>query len=79
MNKNNEDKTSGGFDLTSKFWRTVLMIVAALLIFAGPTYVPYLLLDLLKVNYVASIVSGFVLLIIGLVLMWFLVRKKIIV
>jgi hypothetical protein len=79
MNKNNEDKTSGGFDLTSKFWRTVLMIVAALLIFAGPTYVPYLLLDFLKVNYVASMVSGFVLLIIGLVLMWYLIRKKIIV
>jgi hypothetical protein len=79
MNKNNQDKNSGGFDVSSKFWRTVLMIVAALLIFAGPTYVPYLLLDFLKVNYVASIVSGFVLLIIGLVLMWYLIRKKIIV
>jgi hypothetical protein len=79
MNKNNQDKNSGGFDVSSKFWRTFLVIVAALLIFAGPTYVPYLLLDILKVNYVASIVSGFVLLIIGLVLMWFLVRKKIIV
>jgi hypothetical protein len=31
------------------------------------------------VNYVASMVSGFVLLIIGLVLMWYLIRKKIIV
>jgi hypothetical protein len=79
MNKNNQDKNSGGFGVSPKFWRTFLVIVAALLIFAGPTYVPYLLVDLLKVNYVASIVSGFVLLIIGLVLMWFLVRKKIIV
>jgi hypothetical protein len=79
MNKNNKDKNSGGFGVSSKFWRTFLVIVAALLIFAGPTYVPYLLLDFLKVNYVASIVSGFVLLIVGLVLMWFLVRKKIIV
>ena len=79
MNKNNQDKNSGGFSVSSKFWRTFLVIVAALLIFAGPTYVPYLLVDRLKVNYVASIVSGFVLLIIGLVLMWFLVRKKIIV
>jgi hypothetical protein len=79
MNKNNQDKNSGGFGVSSKFWRTFLVIVAALLIFAGPTYVSYLLLDILKVNYAASIVSGFVLLIIGLVLMWFLVRKKIIV
>jgi hypothetical protein len=79
MNRNNGDKSSGGFDLTSKFWRTVSVIVAAVLIFVGPTYVPYLLVDRLKVDYVASIVSGFVLLIIGLVLMWYLVRKKIIV
>jgi hypothetical protein len=79
MNGNNEDRSSGGFDLSSKFWRTFLVIVAALLIFVGPTYIPYLLVGLLKVNYVASIVSGFVLLIIGLVLMWFLVRKRIIV
>ena len=79
MNRNKEDKSSGGFDLSSKFWRTFLVLVATLLIFVGPTYVPYLLVDILKVNYVASIVSGVVLLIIGLVLMWFLVRKKIIV
>jgi hypothetical protein len=79
MNKNKEDKSFGGFSVSSKFWRTFLVIVAALLIFAGPTYVPYLLLDILKVNYVASIVSGVVLLIIGLVLMWYLIRKKIIV
>ena len=79
MNKNKEDKSFGGFGVSSKFWRIFLVIVAALLIFAGPAYVPYLLVDILKVNYVASIVSGVVLLIIGLVLMWFLVRKKIIV
>ena len=79
MNKNKEDKSFGGFGVSSKFWRIFLVIVAALLIFAGPTYVSYVLWDILKVNYVASIVSGFVLLVIGLVLMWFLVRKKIIV
>ncbi|HLE76018.1 MAG TPA: hypothetical protein VI864_08295 [Candidatus Bathyarchaeia archaeon] len=78
MNKNSEGKSSGGFSAGSKFWRIFLVIVAALLIFAGPTYVPYLLVDILNVNYAASIVSGFVLLIIGLVLMWYLIRKKII-
>jgi hypothetical protein len=79
MNKNKGNKSSGGFDLSSKFWRTFLVLVAAVLIFAGPTYVPYLLVDFLNVNYVASIVSGLVLLIIGLVLMGYLIRKKIIV
>jgi hypothetical protein len=78
MNRNNKGKSSGGFDLTSKFWRTFLVIVATLLIFGGPTYVPYVLVDILNVNYAASIVSGLGLLIIGLVLMWYLIRKKII-
>ena len=79
MDKNNEGKDSGGFDVSSKFWRIFLVIVAVLLIFAGPTYVPYLLVGILNVNYAASIVSGLALLIIGLVLMWYLIRKKIIV
>jgi len=79
MNRNKEDKSSGGFDLSSQFWRTFLVIVATLLIFAGPTYVPYLLVDIVKVNYAASIVTGLALLIVGLVLMWCLIRKKIIV
>jgi hypothetical protein len=79
MNKNNQDKNSGGFGVSSKFWRVFLVIVAAFLIFAGSTYVPYLLWNILKVNYVASIVTGFVLLIIGLVLLLYLIRKKIIV
>jgi hypothetical protein len=36
------------------------------------------LFDALKVNYVASVVSGFVLFIAGLALLLFLIRKKII-
>jgi len=78
MNKDSEGKSSGGFGASSKFWRIFLVIVAVLLIFAGPTYVPYLLVDLLKVNYVVSIVSGLALLIVGLVLMWYLIRKRVI-
>ena len=78
MDKNNEGKNSGGFDVSSKFWRIFLVIVAALLIFAGPTYVPYLLVDRLNVSYATSMVSGLALLIVGLVLMWYLIRKKVI-
>ena len=73
-----EDESAGMFDLNSKFIRTTLLIVTVLLIFAGPTYLPYVLNGILHVNYVASVMLGAVLLVVGLVLLWFLIRKKII-
>jgi hypothetical protein len=73
-----EDESAGMFDLNSKFMRTALVIVAVLLIFAGPTYVPYVMNGILKVDYVASVIVGIVLLVAGIGLLWFLVRKKII-
>jgi len=78
MVENDESNNVGRFDVSSKFWRVLLVIVAVFLIFAGPTYISYLLFKILNVNYVASIVSGFALFIVGLLLMWFLIRKKII-
>ena len=78
MVENDESNNVGKFDVSSKFWRVFLVIVAVFLIFAGPTYFSYMLSDILNVNYVASIVSGFALFIAGLLLMWFLIRKKII-
>jgi len=79
MVENDENDNVDRFDVSSKFLRVLLVIVAVVLIFAGPTYVSYLLFDVLNVNYVASVVSGFALFIAGLLLMWFLIRKKIIV
>ncbi|HUT16857.1 MAG TPA: hypothetical protein VMW84_00995 [Acidobacteriota bacterium] len=78
MVENDESNNVGRFDVSSKFWRVFLVIVAVFLIFAGPTYISYLLFNILNVNYVASIVSGFALFIAGLLLMWFLIRKKIV-
>jgi hypothetical protein len=78
MDENDESNDVGKFDVSSKFWRILLVIAAVFLIFAGPTYISYLLFNILNVNYVASIVSGFALFIAGLFLMWFLIRKKII-
>jgi hypothetical protein len=75
MVENDENNKIGPFDLNSKFTKVVLIIVSVFLIFAGPTYVSYLLAD---VNYVASVASGFVLFIAGLILMFFLIRKKVI-
>jgi hypothetical protein len=74
-----EDESAGMFDLNSKFMRTALVIVAVLLIFAGPTYVPYVMNGILKVDYVASVIVGIVLLVAGIGLLWFLIRKKVIV
>jgi hypothetical protein len=78
MEENEESEGSGMIDLSSKFWRTFLLIVGVLLVFAGPTYVPYVL-NLAHVNYFASIGVGLVLFVVGLVLLFYLIRKKVIV
>ena len=78
MVENDENNNVGRFDVSSKFMRVLLIIVAVILIFVGPTYVSYVLFEILNLNYVASMVTGFALFIAGLFLMWFLVRKKII-
>ena len=72
-----EDESAGMFDINSKFMRTSLLILTVLLIFAGPTYVPYVLISL-NIYYWASVLVGLALLIVGLVLLCFLVRKKIV-
>ena len=74
MVENDENNKIGPFDLNSKFIRVILIIISVFLIFAGPTYVSYLLAD---VNYVVSVASGFALFIAGLILMFFLIRKKV--
>ena len=78
MVENDENDNVSRFDLNSKFMRVFLILLSVFLIFVGPTYISYVLFDALKVNYVASVVSGFALFIVGLLLMLYLVRKKII-
>lgn len=73
--KNENVKVTG---IYSKFWRITLVIISMLLIFAGGTYVPYVLTHTLKSGYYSSIGIGFILFIIGMGLMAFLIRKKII-
>jgi hypothetical protein len=73
----NENSRIGGFDLDSKFWRILMIIVAVFLIFIGPTYVSYLLSDVLRIEYIASVAIGLVLFALGLALIVFLTRKKI--
>ncbi|MCL5876974.1 MAG: hypothetical protein M1540_04080 [Candidatus Bathyarchaeota archaeon] len=63
--------------MDSKFSKIALTVVAVLLIFVGPTYVPYLL-NSVGLEYFASIGLGLVLFIVGLVMLIYLIRKKVI-
>lgn len=73
-----ENDESIGFGMDSKFMRILLIIVTVLLLFAGPTYVPYMLSSGLNLSSVASMATGLALFIAGFLLMLFLVRKKVI-
>ena len=77
MTEKNENAQVSGID--SKLMKIVLTVVAVFLIFVGPTYIPYLLSDILHVDYIASVAVGAVLFIVGLVMLVYLIRKKVIV
>ena len=74
MMENNETIEVSGIE--SKFTRITLTIISVFLLFVGPTYVPYLLSDVLKVDYIASIGIGAVLFILGLAMLIYLIKKK---
>ena len=73
----NDEKVQVGY-LDSKFMKVAMTIVTVFLIFVGPTYIVYLMSDILKLDYIASISVGAVLFIVGLVLLIFLIRRKVI-
>ena len=74
MTEENENEQVSGID--SKFMKIALTIVSVFLIFVGPTYIPYLLVDILHADYIASVAVGAVLFIVGLVMLIYLIRKK---
>jgi len=76
--RESKGKISARLDLSSKFWKTLLTVLAAVLTFAGPTYVVYVFINILKIDYFLSMISGVVLFLIGLVLIWYLIKNKII-
>jgi hypothetical protein len=78
MTENEEIKTMDNSFIASKFGKVLLTIVSVVLIFAGPTYVIYGLAVIIKIDLAASFVVGFVLFVVGLVLMRYLVQKKIV-
>jgi hypothetical protein len=79
MTEKMEKSKSTRFDLNSRFWKTFLLVLAVLLTFAGPTYIVYVVfLRILKIDYIVSMASGFALFVIGLGLLWYLIKRKII-
>lgn len=74
--KDQQDETSEGLDSTSKVRKTFLFILAAFLTFAGPTYMVYVFVNGLDLDYAVSMASGFALFLVGLALMLYLVRSK---
>lgn len=74
-----EDKTvSGGRIAESKFLRILMILLSVALLFIGPTYIPYLMTDALKIGLIVSDVTGLVLFLIGAVMLGILIRKKVI-
>jgi hypothetical protein len=76
MTEDYENVQVSGFE--SKFVKVAMTIVAVFLIFIGPTYIPFLMSDVLKADYIASIGLGAVLFIVGLAVLVYLIRKKVI-
>jgi len=63
--------------MDSKFSKIALTLLTVLLLFLGPTYVPYLLTSV-GLEYFASIGLGFAFFVVGLVMLVYLIRKKVI-
>jgi hypothetical protein len=75
--KESETKSQSRFDPTSRFGKTILVVLAAIFTFSGP-YVVLVLSSALDLDYAISMVSGVAIFIVGLVLIWYLVRKRIV-
>jgi hypothetical protein len=70
-----QPKTAGA--PSSRIGKMLLVIIAALFTFGGP-YLAYALIHILNVEYFLSMISGFVLLMVGLVLIWYVIRRKVV-
>jgi hypothetical protein len=78
MAKEKQKSGNGASNLSSKSLRTLLIVLTVFLIFAGPTYVVYVLLHVLELNYLISMGFGFALFVVGLVLLLYLIKKGVI-
>lgn len=71
-----ESKSGRRIDTSSKTRKTFLVVLTACLIFAGPTYIAYIAVDVAKIDYTVSMLLGIVLFAAGFVLLWRLIKSK---
>ena len=70
-----ETKERSKFSLVNpKLKKTILTLIAVLLTFAGPTYVVFVLKSV--IDYIISAVLGFILFLIGFILLIYLFRER---
>ena len=63
--------------IESKFMKVGLTLVTVILLFAGPTYVPYVMNEA-HIDFLVTDAVGGVLFILGIIMLVYLVRKKVI-
>ena len=64
--------------LGSKYGKAFLVIIAGLFTFGGP-YAVYVMNNVIKIrHFLYSVISGFALFIVGLILIWYLIKNKVI-
>jgi hypothetical protein len=61
--------------LESKFWRTILVLIAGIFVFGG-AYLAYVMINLLNLDYALGMASGLILFIVGMILIIYLIQKK---
>jgi uncharacterized membrane protein len=60
----------------SKYLKMLLILIMAVLLFGGP-YATYAVTDILHRSYRTATIGSLIMVVAGLVLMWYLIRKKI--
>jgi hypothetical protein len=75
MSQENKETQTG--PMSSKYWKSLLVILAGLFIFGAP-YVVYLASKVLKRGVFFSFTGGLLSLIIGFLLVWYLIKNKVI-
>jgi uncharacterized membrane protein (Fun14 family) len=64
--------------IESKFMRVLLIVIGAVFVFAGPTYLPLIMNEALNIEYTIAVSVGFVVFLIGVFDVIYLARKGVI-
>jgi dolichyl-phosphate-mannose--protein O-mannosyl transferase len=72
-----KQKPQAGF-FNSKYWKMLLVLVMGLLLFGAP-YAAYVFISVVKLRFLYSTALALGAMVLGLMLMWYLIKKRIIV